>query len=294
LGRRGIRRAPLCRGWGTAAIYSYSVRGIVSRGSGKSSLSASAYLCRARFRDERTGQIFDWRQSGSAIGDASAYLDRSDGNHGSKQELLFSGLYGPAGAPEWTRGKEHIAEFWNRAEQAERRRDAQIAEKFIVALPKELAVEQNVRALQDHIREFTRTDRVVQVAIHSGEHDPRNLHAHLLVSQRSVDENGFRPDKARDQQDRYLHRSDYINKLRSSWEHVINRHLERHGLEARIDRRLLAAQGLDREPGVHMGPAAAWRERHGLETASALRAERKRSASGRSCSLRSESGKVRF
>jgi len=60
------------------AIYSYSVRGIVSRGAGKSSLSASAYLCRAQFRDERTGKIFDWRQSGSAIGDASAYLDRSD------------------------------------------------------------------------------------------------------------------------------------------------------------------------------------------------------------------------
>lgn len=31
-----------------------------------------------------------------------------DGDHGSRQELLFSGLYG---APEWTRGKEHIAEF---------------------------------------------------------------------------------------------------------------------------------------------------------------------------------------
>lgn len=29
-------------------------------------------------------------------------------------------------------------------------------------------------ALQDHVREFTRTGRVVQVATHSGEQDPRN------------------------------------------------------------------------------------------------------------------------
>lgn len=254
------------------AIYSYSLRGIVSRGAGKSSVSASAYLCRSQFRDERTGQIHDWRQLGRStptnhsVAEASAYMERSDGDHGSRQHLLYSGLYGPAGAPEWTRGKEHIQEFWNRAEQAERRRDAQIAEKFIIALPKELSLEQNVQALQDHIRDFTRQGRVVQVAIHSGEHDPRNVHAHLLVSLRGVDEHGFKAQKAHEQQDRYLHRSEYINKLRDSWEHAVNRHLERHGIEQRIDHRTLKEQGVDREPSVHMGPAAAWRERNGLET----------------------------
>jgi hypothetical protein len=128
--------------------------------------------------------------------------------------LLYSGLYSPPGAPDWTRGRE---EFWNRAEAAEKRRDAQIAEKFIIALPKELSVEQNVWLLQDHIRDFTRAGRVVQVAIHSGEHDPRNVHAHLLVSLRGVDENGFKAEKAREQQDRYLNRRDYVNQLRSSW-----------------------------------------------------------------------------
>jgi len=162
--------------------------------------------------------------------------------------------------------REHIAEFWNRLEAFERRRDAQIAEKFIVALPAELSLEQNVHALQDHIRDFTRQGRVVQVAIHSGEHDPRNMHAHLLVSQRGVDEHGFKAGKAHEQQGRYLNRGAYMNDLRASWQHTCNRHLERHGHEQRIDRRTLADQGIDREPSRHMGPAAAWRERHGLET----------------------------
>jgi hypothetical protein len=91
------------------AIYSYSMRGRVSRGAGKSSVGAAAYLCRAQFRDQRTGQIFDWRQpERTAIGEASAYIERSDGDHGSRQELLYSGLYGPPDAPEWTRGQEHI------------------------------------------------------------------------------------------------------------------------------------------------------------------------------------------
>jgi hypothetical protein len=260
------------------AIYSYSMRARVSRGAGKSSVGAAAYLCREQMRDQRTGQIYDWRQAEPGIAEASAYIERSAGDHGSRQELLYSGLYGPAGAPAWTRGREHIKEFWNRAEAAERHGRAQVAERIIIALPAELTIEQNVRLLQDHVRDFTRQGRVVQVAIHSGEQDRRNIHAHLLISTRGVDEDGFRPTKTREQQERFLNRRDYVSGLRASWEHAANRHLERHGLETRIDRRTLAAQGIDREPGRHMGPAAAWPNSAGSKPTAALSTERERSA----------------
>src|SRR5215469_15848621 len=64
----------------------------VSRGSGKSSLGAVAYLCRAQFRDGRLGQIFDWRQpSGSGISAASAYIERAHGDHPSRHRRSLEG-----------------------------------------------------------------------------------------------------------------------------------------------------------------------------------------------------------
>ena len=51
--------------------------------------------------------------------------------------------------------------------------------------------------------------------------------------------------------------------MRERWEKTTNRHLERHGHEARIDRRSLRDQGIDREPTQHQGPYATQLERDG-------------------------------
>jgi len=44
--------------------------------------------------------------------------------------------------------------------------------------------------------------------------------------------------------------------VRLKWEEHANRALERAGHDARIDRRTLEAQGIDREPTIHIGPRA--------------------------------------
>ena len=82
--------------------------------------------------------------------EASDHIARV-GRHaeGSRQEVLFLALYAPANAPDWGRGAENIERFWNAAEAAEKRKDAQIAERVIIALPKELTLEQSRWALQD-------------------------------------------------------------------------------------------------------------------------------------------------
>jgi hypothetical protein len=252
------------------ALYRYSVGDRVSRGKGQSSLRSAAYLARACYEDQRTGWVHDFTQK-SPIMEASDHIVRA-GRHAelaSRQEVLFSGLYAPANAPDWCVGAANIERFWNAAEAAERRSDAQIAERIIIVLPHELTLEQAVWALQDHVREFTRQGRVVQVAIHSPEpgHDSRNLHAHLLVSLRGVDENGLKPTKAVEQQQRFINRSAYVEHLRENWAHVVNRHLARHGHEARLDHRSYRRQGLDLEPTLHMGPGDAARERRGERTA---------------------------
>jgi hypothetical protein len=240
----------------------------VSRGRGQSAVRTAAYLARDCYEDQRTGWRHDF--SKSPITEASDHIARA-GRHaelGSKQEVLFLGLYAPEGAPDWCRGAENIERFWNAAERAERRSDAQIAERIIIALPHEFTVEQARWAVQDHIREFTRAARVVQVAIHSPEpeHDARNLHAHLLVSTRGVDEFGLKSHKTQEQQERFLNRSAYIEHLRENWAHVVNRHLKRHGVDATLDHRSYERQGIDREPEAHMGPGDARRERRGEHT----------------------------
>jgi hypothetical protein len=163
-------------------------------------VASAAYISREKYWDQRNHETHDY----SSIREASDY----DVRHNGRLAPLHVGLYAPANAPDWCHGAENIERFWNAAEQAERRRDAQIGEKIIIALPAELSLEQNKWLVQDHVRDFTREGRVAQVAIHSGEQDPRNIHAHLLVSTRGVNEHGFNPTKAREQQERYLNRAD--------------------------------------------------------------------------------------
>jgi hypothetical protein len=45
-------------------------------------------------------------------------------------------------------------------------------------------------------------------------------------------------------------------RFRDGWENAANRALERNGFEERIDRRSLAAQGIEREPQLHVGAGA--------------------------------------
>jgi hypothetical protein len=249
------------------AIFHYDIGEQVKRSSGKGAVAAAAYMGREKFRDERTGVVHDYRpRAHNTIEEASAYISRSD-VQGERQAALFVGLYAPENAPDWCRGAENIERFWNAAETAERRSDAQIADRVIIALPHELTLEQNKWLLQDHIRDFTRQGRVVQVAIHAPEHgEKRNIHAHLLISSRGVDANGMKPRKREEQHERYLHRREYVCGLRERWAAVANRHLERHAQESRIDHRSLKERGIEREPNIHLGPAAAAKERQGQRT----------------------------
>jgi MobA/MobL family len=254
------------------AIFSYIVGERISRGRGQSAVKAAAYQKRDCLVDQRTGHTYNYLpKEHSAIAEAAAYIERSHGYDEGRKAALFVGLYAPREAPEWCRGAENVETFWNRLEVFEKRLDAQLAERIIIALPHELTLQQNIWLLQDHVKEFTRQGRVVQVAIHAPEHGDRpgaekNVHAHLLISMRGVDEHGFKATKA-ETQSRYLHRREYVTELRQKWADVTNHHLGRHGIEARIDHRTLEAQGIDRAPTIHLGPGDSRRERHGIESA---------------------------
>lgn len=224
------------------AIYSLNAE-IVSRGKGDSSVGAAAYQSRSRMVDMRTGEVHDYSRNAN--------------------ELLFEGIYAPKDTPDWARDRESL---WNHVEQFERRKDAQLARRFIIALPHELTPEQNRYAVQDFVREnFTRRGFIADVAIHApgAEGDNRNYHAHVLVVMRKMDGQEFAAKKERLN---VTERKDELQAVRQSWERIGNRHLERHGFEPSLDHRSLEAQGIERVPSVHLGRQATALERDGIGT----------------------------
>ena len=124
------------------AIFSYRMGDRVRRGAGQSAVRVAAYQAREKYTDERTGYAYNYRprekggqEPARGIAAASAYIGRDAGYEEGRKPALFVGLYAPKDAPDWCRGRENIEQFWSRAELAERRQDAQIAERIIIALP---------------------------------------------------------------------------------------------------------------------------------------------------------------
>jgi hypothetical protein len=157
----------------------------------------------------------------------------------------------PKDAPDWAQDRNQL---WNHVERAERRCDAQLAREIEIALPHELTGQQREWLVKDFAREaFVRKGYAVDIAIHAPDKksDDRNHHAHIMVTMRTLGGDGFAAKK-----DPSMNRREQLGEWREQWAHLANRHLERHGHEARIDHRSLKQQGIDREAGVHLGYAA--------------------------------------
>jgi ATP-dependent exoDNAse (exonuclease V) alpha subunit len=227
---------------GIMAIFHLNAR-VVSRSQGHSAVAKAAYIARTQLKDERLNWQLDYRRKGG---------------------ILFSGIFVPKDAPTWARDR---AELWNQAEAAEDRKDSTIAREYEIGLPHELTLEQNRWLVQDFVKaNFTRQGYAADVNIHAPDSkgDPRNIHVHILVTDRRLEADGFAADK-KERQGTYKERAEAFEALRESWEHHANRHLERHGHAARIDRRTLAAQGIDRTATSHLGPHIVAMQRRGLQ-----------------------------
>jgi hypothetical protein len=101
----------------------------------------------------------------------------------------------------------------------------------------------------------------VDVAIHAPgrEGDNRNHHAHILRTTRKVEADGLGAKLDTEKAGRK--RSDDLEAVRAKWADLTNERLRENGIAARVDHRSLEAQGIDREPTKHLGPAAIGYER---------------------------------
>lgn len=236
------------------AIYHLSVKPI-SRAGGRSATAASAYRSAERIEDHTSGEVFDYTRKGGV-----EHTEIVLSSEAAKRDI------------NWARDRQTL---WNSAESAEKRKDARVAREYEVALPAELNKAQRLALTREFAQEIANQyGNAVDFAIHrphrSG--DERNHHAHILTTTRKVEATGLgaKTDIELADADRAKKglgpAKKEITAIRERWALLSNRHLERAGHEVRIDHRTLEAQGIDREPTVHLGPAVSGLMRKGKDS----------------------------
>jgi ATP-dependent exoDNAse (exonuclease V) alpha subunit len=243
------------------AIYFLNLK-TFGRSGGSSAVSAAAYRAGERIRDERTGRTYD-------------HSDRQDVLH---KEIVLPAEF-TADDMSWAKDRSHL---WNMAEEAESRKNARVAREYLVALPAELSHDHRLSLVRGFSQELVERYRfALDVAIHAPRDfpgsDPRNFHAHLLATTREVTTAGLGPKTTVEWNDstrREAGMGPAVNELlhvRQRWAEATNAVLQEADLQARVDHRSLAAQGIDREPMPRIPRAAFEMERHGYRSVVAER-----------------------
>jgi ATP-dependent exoDNAse (exonuclease V) alpha subunit len=243
------------------AVYFLNLK-TFGRSGGSCAVSAAAYRAGERIRDERSGKTYD-------------HTDRRDVLH---KEIILPRALGDEEMG-WAKLR---SELWNTAELAESRRNARVAREYLVALPAELDPEQRLDLVRGFSRELVeRYGFALDLAVHAPRDfpgsDPRNFHAHLLATTREITAQGLTAKTSLELSDEKRHAlglGPAIQELlyvRERWATVTNEALRDAYVDARVDHRTLAAQGIDREPYPYIPRAAFEMERHGYRSAQAER-----------------------
>ena len=195
---------------------SYHLRAtMISRSQGRSATAAAAYRAAQRIEDRRTGLAFDYAARGG--------VDHAE-------------IIAPDHAPDWASDR---SELWNRAEEAETRKNSQVAREVRVALPHELTHAQRVELVRDYAQvQFVDRGMVADIALHAPgrEGDERNHHAHILLTTREIDANGF-TTKNRD-----WNKVEVLEGWRQGWAIDSNAALEWAHIDESVDHRTLVVQ----------------------------------------------------
>lgn len=211
------------------AIYHFSGT-VISRSQGRSAIACAAYRAGEKLNDERYDKVYDYTN---------------------KRDVVYKDILLPSGAPDFMLDREKL---WNTVEAFERRKDAQLAREFNVALPRELTIEQNITLAHEFVSEtFVKLGMVADLCIHEdhAKGEESQPHAHVMLTMREVKADGF-GQKVRSWNDK-----GNLLSWRESWAETANKHLALNGHDIKIDHRTLAEQGISLEPQYKMGAAVA-------------------------------------
>jgi hypothetical protein len=149
---------------------------------------------------------------------------------------------------------------WLRREEKADRKNARVADKLVLALPRELTLLQQVDLVRSFAEGLTQERAPWFAAIHANGKDRANPHCHLLVRDRDpltrervvMFSAGAKEIQLRQQQGKSAPTT--LSRIRELWAAHANAALERAGSSARVDHRRLVDQGDFRRAQVHEGP----------------------------------------
>jgi Ti-type conjugative transfer relaxase TraA len=220
------------------AIYHFTAK-IIQRSHGRSAVAAAAYRSASVLDDQRQGQSFDY----------------SD-----KPHVVHSEIIRPEGAPEWMADRSQL---WNAVELGEKRKDSQVAREIEFAIPRELSQAEGIALAREFVQhEFVAYGMVADLNVHWEEDNP---HAHVMITMREVNEQGFGPKVTA------WNRVELLKEWREHWADLANQHLHRAGHDMHIDHRSYRDQEVVLEPTSHLGKSVDEMRARGAHTERARR-----------------------
>ena len=248
---------------------------------GHSAVEQSGYICREKMYSEYDGQTYYPKYA---------------------EDLVHSEVLLPDNAPPEYKDP---AMLWNSVEMAEKGKSAQLARTWRIELPNEWTYEYATMFVRNFCeKHFVSKGMCVQFAIHDSENDKgqRNLHCHIMMTLRSLDEQGkWMPKQKKiylmdengeripvidkktgqqkvDKQNRKQWKcttektndwddQKYSKLWRAELTKAINAANAELGMTENFwEHRSFKEQGLDIEPQIHLGEKASAMERAGIHT----------------------------
>ena len=238
---------------------------IISRKKGKSAIAAAAYRSNEKIRNERNGVVYDFTK---------------------KHDVVYKQILLPANAPSAFYDRENL---WNAVEKIEKSQNSRTAREVEVSLPIELARTEQIQLIVAFVQEnFANHGMCADICVHDKGNG--NPHAHVMLTTRSLDENGkwikkqiknyifdkdgkkiYDPIKKQYKCAKSLKFNDWDNmgnveKWRQEWTKMCNLEFKRKGLEKIITHESYALQDIDKEPTKHLGPELSTLKKRGIHT----------------------------
>ena len=249
----------------TIAIYHCSIK-IISRSKGKSAVAAAAYRSGEKLTNDYDGTTHDFTRKGGVV----------------HTEILL-----PDNAP-----REYADRFtlWNAVEAVEKSKNAQLSREIEIALPNELSEAECVALAKEFAQQtFVDKGMCADVCIHNPNREQKNIHAHIMLTMRPLNEDGTWGDKQRKEylldkngnkiytkrkrtykchtvQTTDWNSREKAEEWREAWSEFLNNALEQRNISEKVDHRSFERQGKIEKPTVHMGVAATQMERKGIRT----------------------------
>lgn len=224
------------------ALFGFDVK-TISRLRGESVAKTASYILRANIFDSYTQEIYYY-----------AHV----------KDLLHSEILLPSNAPQ---DFLDLSTLLSAIDHAEKRYDARTGRVVRLTLPndKEFSDKERIDLARSFVEDvFVSLGMCAVMAVHAGLNEDtakNNPHAHVLLTDRPIDSNGFSSKKNRD-----WNKTSQLVRWRQLWAEAQNRTFKEKGLEVRVSHESLEVQGIDREPTRPLGRAATALERKGIQT----------------------------